>query len=156
MTIAEKITNDWKTALKSGLPEKALLSSMIAEIKNKAINTGTDRTSVSDGLVIAVLDKMISERKDTIQIYRSSGKEDRAAAEENEISVIRRYMPTEMSSDKVNLMIAKICTELNVFESENPIAKSGLIMKQLSPQIKGRFDGKLAMQMISDYLKAKG
>ena len=156
MTIAEKITNDWKTALKSGLPEKALLSSMIAEIKNKAINTGTDRTNVGDELVIAVLDKMISERKDTIEIYRTGGKSDRAEAEEIEISLIRRYMPAQMSSDEVNSIIVQICAGLNVFDSANPMSQAGLIMKQLSPQIKGRFEGKQAMQMVSTYLKSKG
>jgi uncharacterized protein YqeY len=156
MTIAEKITNDWKTALKSGLPEKALLSSMIAEIKNKAINTGTDRTNVGDELVIAVLDKMFSERKDTIEIYRTGGKSDRAEAEEIEISLIRRYMPAQMSSDEVNSIIVQICAGLNVFDSANPMSQAGLIMKQLSPQIKGRFEGKQAMQMVSTYLKSKG
>lgn len=139
-----KISEDWKAALKAGLSEKVLLSSIVAELKNKAIALNIDRTKISDELCLEVLGKMAKQRTDNAGAYRIHGAEDMAKAEEFEVAVIERYLPPKMSVELVGQMIEEIIATVGA-TSEKDVGK---VMKVLSPKIKGTFDGKQAMELV--------
>jgi len=145
MTLIETISNDWKTALKAGSADKTVLSAMLSDIKNKAVATGSDRNAVPDSIAVSAMTSMVKQRLETIEIYRTAGKLEQATSEEKEVAVIRRYLPADMSEQEVLALINDICSELSITDPKD----MGKVMKVLSPKIKGRFDGKQAMALVS-------
>jgi uncharacterized protein YqeY len=144
------IKEAWKSAMKAGSSEKTILSTMTAEIKNRAISQGEDRDSPSDALAVDTLSKMSKQRTDNAETYRQAGREDLAAVEDTERSVIARYLPVQLSEEDVRQMIGEIIAAQQL----KTVSDSGKVMKEISPRIKGKFDGKVAAQLAKSMLEA--
>ena len=100
-------------AMKGGDKETtATLRLVSAAIKNRDIEARTGSAPADDDqLVTEVLQKMIKQRRESAEVYRRGGREDRAAAEESEIAVIERFLPKQMSDDEARAAIAAIVAE---------------------------------------------
>ena len=100
-------------AMKGGDKETtATLRMAQAAIKNRDIEVRTGGAPASDDqLVVEVLQKMVKQRRESAEIYRKGGREDRAAAEEAEIAVIERFLPAQMSDAEAEAEIGKIIAE---------------------------------------------
>ena len=111
------IRDDIKTALvaamKSGDKDKVgTLRLAQAAIKNRDIELRTASTQPEDdALVTEVLQKMIKQRRESAELYRKGGREDRAATEEAEIAVIETFLPAQLSDDEARAKIAAIIAE---------------------------------------------
>ena len=101
------------TAMKGGDKETvATLRLVQSEIKNRDIEARTGGAPADDDqLVTEVLQRMVKKRRESADIYRKNGREDRAATEESEITVIERFLPAQMSEEEAQAKIREIVAE---------------------------------------------
>jgi len=110
-----------------------------------------ERIEVSDERAIVVLDKMLKQRRDSSQQYKDAGREELAAQEDLEISIIQEFLPAQLGEDEINGMI------------DNAIANSGAtgmqamgaVMGQLKPQLQGKADMGAVSQMVKARLASQ-
>jgi uncharacterized protein YqeY len=135
-------------AMKSGDKETtATLRLVSAAIKNRDIEARTGGAPENDDLlVIEVLQKMVKQRRESADLYRKGGREDRAAAEEAEIGVIERFLPKQLSETEANSEIRKIIAETG--------ASSMKDMGRVMALVKERLGGSIEPARASGLVKA--
>ena len=114
---------------------------MRTELKNKAIATreaGSSSTEVNDETALAVFQKMAKQRKDSIEQYKTGGRDDLVAAEQAELDVIKRYLPQPMSEAEIDAVIQKVMADTGASSMQD----MGKVMGPSMGQLKGRADGK--------------
>ena len=145
----EQITNDMKEAMrnkdKETLSTIRLLKSAIDLYK---INNKMDRDTVSDEIVIDVAAKQVKTHKESISEFRNAGRDDLATKLENEIKIIEKYLPEQLSKEEIEKIIDEI------FEKVNPLGKSdmGKIMKEANALLKGKADMKTVNEIVMSKL----
>ena len=125
------------------------LRTLVADIKNASISA---QKPIDDTMCIAVIDKAIKQKTETIDGYMKAGKTERAGEEQKTLDLYKQYMPAQMSEAEVVAEIDKAIDETGAREQKD----MGKVMKILTPIIKGRFDGKTASQLVVKALQAKG
>jgi uncharacterized protein YqeY len=125
------------TAMKSGDRETtATLRLVSAAIKNRDIEARTGGAPKDDdALVTDVLQKMIKQRRESAEVYRKGGREDRAAAEEAEIAVIERFLPAQMSDAEADAAIRGIIAETGATSMKDMGRVMALVKERLGPSI---------------------
>jgi len=144
-TLKARITEAMKTAMKAR--EKQRLSAIrliLAEIKRIEVD---ERIDVDDTRVLAVLDKMCKQRRDSIEQYQAAGRSELADQESFEISVIQEYLPTQLSETDLNQLIGAAISQSGAQSMQD----MGKVMAILKPQVQGRAD----MGDVSKQIKAK-
>ncbi len=143
--LKEQITNDMKAALKAGEKQRlAAIRLILAAIKQREVD---ERIELDDAQVLAILDKMIKQRRESISHYEAAKRDDLVAQEAYEIGVIQAYMPEALSSTEVETIILQAITETGATE----IKDMGKVMALIKPQLQGRTD----MGEVSKIIKAK-
>jgi hypothetical protein len=145
MSLKERIGNDWKVAMKAGeRARKDTLSLLLAAIKQKQVDA---RIELDDQGVIAVIEKMLKQRKDSITQYEAAKRQDLADAEKLEAEVLSTYMPQVMGADGIEAIINA------ALEAVSAVAPGdmGKVIAHLKPQLAGRAD----MGEVSRLVKAK-
>jgi uncharacterized protein YqeY len=125
------------TAMKSGDKDTTgTLRMASAAIKNRDIEARTGaKPTDDDALVTEVLQKMIKQRRESAELYRSGGREDRAAAEEQEIAVIERFLPAQLSDAEAQAKIREIITETGASSMKDMGRVMGLVKERLGTSI---------------------
>jgi uncharacterized protein YqeY len=125
------------TAMKSGDKETtATLRLVQSEIKNRDIEARTGGAPADDDqLVTEVLQRMVKKRRESADIYRKNGREDRAAAEEAEIAVIERFLPAQMSDDEAQAQIRAIIAETGASSMKDMGRVMALVKERLGASI---------------------
>ena len=144
MTLKERISEDMKAAMRAR--ESARLGAirlLLAAIKQKEID---ERITLDDAAIIAVIDKMLKQRRDSITQYESAGRQDLADAEKFEARLLSDYMPAGLSDAEIVAPVAAAVTETNA-ESPDDMGK---VMGVLKPLLAGRAD----MTEVSKRVKA--
>jgi uncharacterized protein len=119
-----------------------------AAIKNRDIELRTASATPDDDLVVTeVLQKMIKQRRESIEMFRGGGREELAANEQGEVAVIERFLPAQMGEDEAKAAIDAIATELG--------ATSVKDMGRVMVAVKERLAGKLDMSKASGLVKAR-
>jgi len=134
MTLKARITEDMKDAMRAR--DTARLSTirlLLAAIKQREVD---GRVELTDTDVLAILDKMVKQRKDSITQFEAGHRADLAAAERAEISVLQTYMPQPLSAAEVEAMIAAAIAATG---AAGP-AGIGKVMAVIKPQLAGRAD----------------
>jgi len=135
------IRDDIKTAtiaaMKGGDKETTgTLRLVSAAIKNRDIEARTGGAPKDDdALVTEVLQKMIKQRRESVDLYRKGGREDRAAAEENEIAVIERFLPAQLSEEEAQAKIREIIAETGASSMKDMGRVMGLVKERLGTAI---------------------
>lgn len=145
MTLTEKVNNDLKEAMKNKEKVKLNVIRMLkSSIQMKKIEVGHDLT---DEEVIELISKQIKMRNESIKEFEKGNRNDLKEEYQNEIKILSEYMPEQMTMQEVEEIIKK------AFEKIKPegMKQMGLIMKEVTPQIKGRFD----MSQVSQIIKEK-
>jgi len=140
-----RITEDMKTAMKA--KDSARLGAirlLLAAIKQREVD---ERITLDDAQVIAVIEKMLKQRKDSISQYEAAGRQELADAERFESEVLMAYMPQAMTPEEVSDIVARCMAETG---AKTP-ADMGKLMALLKPQIAGRAD----MSEVSKLVKAR-
>ena len=124
-------------SMKAG--DKATLGAvrlMLAAIKNRDIEARTGKAPADDDtLVVEVLQKMVKQRRESAEIYRKGGREDRAAAEEAEIGVIDRFLPAQMSDDEAQAKIREIIAETGASSMKDMGKVMALVKERLGASL---------------------
>ena len=146
MSLKAQLTEDMKTAMKAGEKDRLAVIRLInAAIKQKEVD---ERVEMTDPLVLAVLEKMVKQRKDSITQYEGAGREDLAAIERNELAVIETYLPEKMSEAEVQAAIDAARAETG---ATGP-ADMGKLMGALKPRLAGNADMGLVSQLVKKSL----
>ncbi|MBB5875637.1 MULTISPECIES: GatB/YqeY domain-containing protein [Xanthomonas] len=134
MTLKQQLTDDMKAAMKSGDKHSLGVIRLInAAIKQKEVD---ERVEMDDAAVIAVMDKMVKQRKDSVSQYEAAGRDDLAKVEREEIVVIERYLPSKMGEAEI---VAAIQAAIAQTGAASP-ADMGKLMGVLKPMLAGKAD----------------
>ncbi len=139
MTLKTQLTEDMKAAMKSGEKDRLGVIRLInAAIKQKEVD---DRIEMTDAIVLAVLEKMVKQRKDSISQYEAAAREDLAAIERYELGVINAYLPAKLGEAEVLAAIDAAIKEVsgNSGGAISP-ADIGKLMGVLKPKLAGQAD----------------
>ena len=133
-------------AMKGGNKETTgTLRLVSAAIKNRDIEARTGSApSDDDQLVTEVLQKMIKQRRESADVYRKGGREDRAAVEEAEIAVIERFLPKQMSDEEASAAIQAIIAETGA----SSIKDMGRVMAEVKSRHAGELDPARASALV--------
>ena len=146
MSMKQQLTDDMKAAMKAGEKHKLGVIRLInAAIKQKEVD---ERVELDDTAVIAVLDKMVKQRKDSVTQYEAANREDLAAVERDEIVVIERYVPAKMGEAEIQAAIAAAKAETGASSA----ADIGKLMGVLKPKLAGQADMGLVSKLVKQAL----
>ena len=144
MPLKDQITEDMKTAMRAKDSERlGTIRLLLAACKQKEID---ERVVLDDSLVIAIIDKMIKQRKDSIEAFTKADRKDMADKEANEITVLTAYLPARMGADEVLAAVKQIVAELG--------ASGPGDMGKVMGAAKARLAGKADMGQVSSSVKA--
>ncbi|HIF9497002.1 GatB/YqeY domain-containing protein [Photobacterium damselae] len=145
MTLIERLKDEQKTAMKAR--DKARLGAIrlaLAAIKQREVD---EKITLADDDIVAVLTKMVKQRRDSVAQYEAAGRQDLADVELAEISVLEEFMPQPLSDDEV----AALLDEAIAATGAAGMQDMGKVMGVLKPQIQGRAD----MGKVSQLVKTK-
>jgi uncharacterized protein YqeY len=105
MTLKERITEDMKSAMRAGEKDRlAVVRLILAAIKQREVD---ERITLDDAQVLAVLDKMAKQRKESIAQFESGGRADLVAKENAELTIVQSYLPAQLSDAELDAIIAE-------------------------------------------------
>jgi len=145
MTLKARITDDMKAAMKAkDAPRLGAVRLALAAIKQREID---ERKDLSDADVLTVLEKMIKQRRDSIEQYTAGGRKDLADQERFEIDVLSAYLPQQATEGEVDAVIAEAIAATGA----KGVADMGKVMGQVKAKLAGRAD----MGQVSARVKAR-
>lgn len=132
--LKQQLTDAMKAAMKGGdKPRLAVIRLILAAVKQREVD---ERIELDDSQVLAVLDKMVKQRRDSIKQYGDAGRDDLVAQETAEIEVIQAFLPAALSDDEITTIIDAAIAETGA-ESMRDMGK---VMGKVKPQVQGRAD----------------
>ena len=135
MTLKERITEDMKSAMRSGKKRQlGVIRLALAAIKQIEVDSRIE--SLDDTQVITVLDKMIKQRHESISHYQKAGRDDLREQEEYEIIVLQPYLPEALSESEINAIIDQAINDTGAIT----IRDMGKVMGIIKPKMQGRVD----------------
>jgi len=144
MSLKARITEDMKSAMKAKEAAKlAAIRLLLAAIKQKEVD---ERAELDDNAVMAVIEKLTKQRKDSVTQYEAAGRQELADAEKFEIGVLAAYLPEKMSTEET---AAAVAAAVAATGAKGP-ADMGKLMAVLKPQLAGKAD----MAEVSKLVKA--
>jgi len=145
MSLKNRVTDDMKAAMRSkDAPRLGAIRLLLAAMKQKEVD---ERIDLTDADIVAIIDKMIKQRKDSITQFEAGGRADLAANEQFEIEVLQAYMPQRLSAAEVEQAIAEAIASTGA----QGAAGIGKVMAALKPKLAGRAD----MAEVSRLVKGK-
>lgn len=145
MSLKAQIQEDVKTAMRARDQRRLTALRLItAAIKQIEIDK---RIEMDDPAVLAVLDKMVKQRRDSLEQYEKAGRDDLAAQEKFELELISVYLPEALSDDELAALIKQVMAETGA----SSIRDMGTVMNKLRAQVQGRAD----MKAVSGAVKAQ-
>jgi uncharacterized protein YqeY len=142
MTLLERIESAMRDAMRARDERRTLtLRSAMALAHNRKIELGRDLT---DEEMLDVLGKGVKTRRESIEIYRNAGREDRAEPEEAEVAILTEFLPQQLSADEVEALARAAIAETGAATPSD----MGKVMGRLAPQIRGRADGRMVSETV--------
>ena len=140
-----RINEDMKAAMKAKESGRlAAIRLLLAAMKQKEVD---ERVELDDAAVLAIIEKMLKQRKDSITQYEAAKRQDLADAEKFEVDVLSAYMPAALSADEIDAIVAAAVTQSGAAGPQD----MGKVIALVKPQVAGRAD----MGEISKLVKAK-
>ena len=144
--LLSSIQEEVKTALKSGEKFRAstlrlIVSALKLEEKNKA-------KALTDNEALEILTKMIKQRKDSISQFETANRMELAQKEKDEIEIIQKYLPEQLSEEELSVLINEVIKEINA----ESIKDMGKVMGILKPKITGKADAGIASGLVKKLL----
>ncbi len=134
MSLKERIQDDMKAAMRAKEKERlGAIRLILAAIKQREVD---ERIDLNDGQILAVLEKMLKQRRESLTQYQNAGREDLAAQEQFEINLIQTYLPTPLSDAEIETLIA----DAIAVTGAQSIRDMGKVMALLREQAQGRAD----------------
>jgi len=144
-TLKARITQEMKVSMRAkDKPRLGAIRLILAEVKRIEVD---ERIDVDDARLLAVLDKMCKQRRDSIEQFESAGRAELAAQESAEIAVIQEFLPAQLSADELTQLITDAITS----SGAESMKDMGKVMALLKPSLQGRAD----MGQVSKLIKAQ-
>ena len=145
MTLRERINEDMKAAMRAGETGKRdAIRLLLSAVKQREVD---ERIVLDDAAIVAVIDKMLKQRRDSITQFEAAGRNDLADAEKFEAALLTAYMPAGLSAEEIAAAITAAVTEAG---AAGP-GDMGKVMALLKPKLAGRAD----MSEVSKLIKAR-
>jgi uncharacterized protein YqeY len=144
MSLKQRINEDMKAAMRAKDAERlAAIRMLTAAIKQKEVD---ERVELDDAAVVAVIDKLVKQRKDSITAFEQGGRPDLAAKEQAELTVLQTYLPARLSAEEIAAEVQALLAELG--------ASGPADMGKVMGAAKARFAGRADMGAVSAAVKA--
>lgn len=145
MTLKQQLTDDMKTAMRGGDKQRlGVIRLVLAAIKQREVD---ERIELDDAQTLAVLEKMLKQRRDSVSQYAAAGREDLADVERAEMVVIEAYLPAQLDPAELDALIAQAIAATGASSPRD----MGKVMAAVKEQAAGRAD----MAQVSARIKAK-
>jgi len=145
VSLKQQITEDMKAAMRGGDKQRlGVIRLILAAVKQREVD---ERIELDDTQTIAVLEKMLKQRKDSVAQYGAAGREDLADVERAEMAVIEGYLPAKLSDAEVDALIEAAITETG--------ASSARDMGKVVAAVKTKAAGRADMGQVSARIKAR-
>ena len=145
MTLKERITEDMKAAMRSGQKERlGVIRMLTAAIKQREVD---ERITLDDAQVTGVIEKMIKQRKESLQQFQAGNRPDLADKEAAEIALLQTYLPAALTDGEVDALIAEAIAAVGAASIKD--------MGKVMALIKGRAQGRADMAVVGAKIKAK-
>ena len=145
MSLKQRLTDDMKAAMRAGEKTRLGVIRLInAAIKQREVD---ERIELDDAQVLAVLEKMVKQRRDSVSQYDAAGRTDLADVERNEIDVIQAYLPAQLDAAELDALVDAAIAESG--------AASARDMGKVMAILKARAAGRADMAVLSRQVKAK-
>jgi uncharacterized protein len=142
-SLKDKITEDMKTAMRAKEADRLLtIRGLLAALKQKEVD---ERVVLDDAAVVAIIDKLVKQRKDSITQFTAGGRTDLVDKEAAELKILESYLPQRLGADEVKAEVARIVAELG--------AKGPGDMGKVMGAVKTQLAGKADMGMVSAAVK---
>ncbi len=147
MDLKQKLTEDFKTAMKNkDVVAKNAINLARAAIKQYEVD---NRVEIDEAGIIGILTKQVKMRRDALADFEKAGREDLVASYNAEIEILQKYLPEEYSKDKLKEIIEETATALGIEKNK---ASMGKLMGALMLKVKGRADGNLVKELVTEFL----
>ncbi len=147
MNFQEKINQDLKEAMKAK-DEKALRGIRAIKAAILLANTDGSGQELTEERSIAILQKLVKQRRESLDIYTKQKREDLAAIERDEITIIERYLPAQLDEDELRRIIQEIITATGAVDAKD----MGKVMGAATKQLAGQADGKVVSAIVRELL----
>ena len=145
MTLKDRITEDMKSAMRAGDKERlGTIRLALAAIKQREVD---ERIALDDSQVLAVLEKMIKQRKEAIAQFEAGGRADLVAKETAEVIVLQAYLPAQLSEAEIDALVAEAVAQTGA----TSVKDMGKVMAAVKSQAQGRAD----MGVVSARVRAR-
>jgi len=143
MTLKDQITEDMKTAMRAKDAARLLtIRGLLAALKQREVD---ERITLDDAAVVAIIDKLVKQRKDSISQFTAGGRQDLVDKESAELQVLEAYLPQRLNADEVAAEVAKVVAEVG--------ASGPGDMGKVMAAVKTRLAGKAEMSLVSAAVK---
>lgn len=149
MSLRAKITDDTKAAMRAkDMGRLSTIRLLSAAIKQKEVD---ERIELTDEHVLAIIEKMIKQRKDSIQQFEAGGRADLADIEKAELAILSEYMPAQLSEEEIHATVEAAVAELGATGPQD----MGRLMALLKSQLAGRADMTIVSAKVKQALVKK-
>ena len=144
MTLKDRITDDMKAAMRAkDAPRLLTIRGLLAAIKQREVD---ERIVLDDAAVVAIVDKLVKQRKDSIEQFTAGGRQDLVDKEKAELQVLESYLPARLGAAEIAAEVAALVTETG--------ASGAADMGKVMAAAKARFAGRAEMGLVSAAVKA--
>ena len=144
MTLKDRITEDMKTAMRAkDAPRLLTIRGLLAALKQREVD---ERIVLDDAAVVAIVDKLVKQRKDSITQFAAGGRQDLVDKEAAELAVLEGYLPQRLGTEEVQAEVAALVAELG--------ATGPADMGRTMAAAKARFAGRAEMSLVSAAVKS--
>lgn len=134
MSLKAQISEDMKTAMRAkDMPKLGVIRLLQAAIKQREVD---ERIELDDAAVIAVVEKMLKQRRDSIAAFEGANRHDLADQEKFEVTVLQAYLPAQLSEEEINAIIAKVVAETGAAGAKD----MGKVVGAVKPLVSGKAD----------------
>jgi len=145
MSLKLRITEDMKAAMRAKEVDRLkAIRLLLAAMKQREVD---ERIELSDADILAIIDKMLKQRRESIVQFEQAGRDDLVAAEQGEVAVLQAYMPQPFSAAEIDSVIVEAIAAAGAKSAKD----MGAVMAQLRPRLAGRAD----MAQVSQLVKAR-
>ena len=153
LTLTQQLQEHMKTAMREKAADRLLvIREILSNIKKKLIDNppvdATNRTDLSDPDVMAIIEKMVKQRRDSIAQFIDGKRPELAAKEEAELAILQSYLPTQLTGDEITAHIKAAIDETKA----SGIKEMGKVMNLIRPKVQGRVDMAVVSQKIKELL----
>jgi uncharacterized protein YqeY len=151
MGLREQLMDDLKEAMREqDESRKRAIRSVLAAIKKAETELDADgqRVNLDDDALVHVIAKQARERQESIDAFKSGGRDDLVAREEADLAVLEAYLPRQLSEEEIEAEARQVIADVGAAGPQD----IGKVMKPLMARLKGRADGRLANQIVRELL----